>query len=68
MCIGVEILSENRLLRRSCVTKVRLTALYMYLDVSINSAALLSMSQHSRYRPEIRSLSAVYQPLGFAAF
>jgi len=32
MCIGVEILSENRLRRRSCVTKVRLTALYMYLD------------------------------------
>jgi len=27
MCIGVEILSENRLHRRSCVTKVRLTAL-----------------------------------------
>jgi len=32
MCIGVEILSENRLRRRSCVTKVRLTALYMHLD------------------------------------
>ena len=27
MCISVEILSENRLHRRSCVTKVRLTAL-----------------------------------------
>jgi len=32
MCIGMEILSENRLRRRSCVTKGRTFALYMYLD------------------------------------
>jgi len=32
MCIGVKILSENRLRRRSCVTKVRVSALYMYLE------------------------------------
>jgi len=32
MCIGEEILSENRLLWRSRVRKVQLTALYMYLD------------------------------------
>jgi len=33
MCIGVKLLSENRLRRRSCVTKVRVSALYMYLDL-----------------------------------
>jgi len=35
MCVGVEILSQNRLRRRSCVTKVRTSALYMYLDLLI---------------------------------
>ena len=40
MCIGVEILSENRLRRRSCVTKVRTSALYMYLDYQYLSSSL----------------------------
>jgi len=33
MCIGIEILSQNRLHWKSCLTKVRVTVLYMYLDM-----------------------------------
>jgi len=41
VCIGIEILSEKHLHWRSCVTKVRLTALYMYLDLDLDLDILI---------------------------